>query len=418
MSKSKLLVAVALCAFAALAKVRADEPRDESDTIEVSAEATAVQSQGSAQSGIVVLAKTRKPGPRFENVAIDATPENRWLHEMLSKPIPPLDFPGETPLSEILDSVSAYYTTTFGAGAGPDGGGFRMTIYPDRAELDLEGITSLEDVTVSDISFEGMRLDNALKLIFDQTTDPELTYVIENQVLKVTTLAKAESEDNFVTRVYNVGELADIRFRTRQASHLRFFSLPSQSSTERTAPPTKGVPKELTPSSDLESLILEMTSPSAKWFAIDGEGGSLRLIDHLLFVRQKHVVQEHIVLLLNLLDRDSTYETRIYKVSDLADLRSSVDQVYRTRVFKSTSSDSSDTAPVKPKPNPVADSNLESLIIEMTGRNWATNDGEGGAIRRIGQHLVIRQTAAVHGEIVDLLELLEEIDESGNESAH
>ena len=74
---------------------------------------------------------------------------------MLSKPVPPLDFPGENPLSEILDTLSAYYTTKFGAGAGPDGGNFRMTFYPDVAELELEGITSLKDVAVNNINFEG-----------------------------------------------------------------------------------------------------------------------------------------------------------------------------------------------------------------------------------------------------------------------
>ena len=131
---------------------------------------------------------------------------------MLSKPVPALDFPGENPLPELLDAIAAYDTTEFGTGAGPDGGDFRMTFYPDVAELDLEEITSLEDVVVRDILFQGMTLRNALSLIFEQTTDPQLTNIIENQVIRITTRAKAESEENLVTRMYNVGELADLDY--------------------------------------------------------------------------------------------------------------------------------------------------------------------------------------------------------------
>lgn len=152
------------------------------------------------------LSLVRKPRYEAFDLRIEA-PVEKWLRQMLDKPIPPLDFPGDTPLSEILETIQAFYTTTYGAGGGASGTDFRMTIYPDRAELDLEGIQSLEDITITDISFEGMTLRNALKLIFDQTIDPELTYIIENEVFKVTTLAKAESEDNLVTRVYPVADL-------------------------------------------------------------------------------------------------------------------------------------------------------------------------------------------------------------------
>ena len=152
------------------------------------------------------LSLTRKPRYEAFDLRIEA-PVEKWLRQMLDKPIPPLDFPGENPLSEILETLEAFYTTTYGAGGGSSGTDFRMTIYPDLAELDLEGITSLEEVTVRKISFEGMTLRNALELIFGQTTDPELTYIIENEVFKITTLAKAESEENLVTRVYPVADL-------------------------------------------------------------------------------------------------------------------------------------------------------------------------------------------------------------------
>ncbi|MEP3478893.1 MAG: hypothetical protein ABJZ55_06575 [Fuerstiella sp.] len=150
------------------------------------------------------LTLTRVPKYESVDLRIEA-PVEEWLRKMLDKPIPPLDFPGETSLKEILDTIQAYYTTTFGAGGGAAGTDYRMTIYPDRAELELESIDSLDDVLITDIEFQGMTLRSALKLIFEQTTEPALTYIIEDEVFKITTLAKAE--DTLVTRVYPVADL-------------------------------------------------------------------------------------------------------------------------------------------------------------------------------------------------------------------
>lgn len=157
------------------------------------------------------LTLTRKP--RYESTDLRTeAPVEKWLRQMLDKPVRNLDFPGDTPLSEILDTVESYFTATYGAGVGAGGTDFKMTIYPDQGELSLEQISSLEDVTITDISFDGMSLRNALKLIFDQTNDDTkspvpLTYVIQNEVMMITTKDKAESADNLVTRVYPVADL-------------------------------------------------------------------------------------------------------------------------------------------------------------------------------------------------------------------
>lgn len=143
--------------------------------------------------------------PKYESFDLRSEkPVEKWLRQMLDKPVPLLDFPGDTPLSEVMDFLSTHFNQTYGE---LEGKPLRMTVWPDAAELELEGITTLEDVTVRDISFEGITLRNALKLIFEQTTEPELTYVIQNEVFMVTTLAKAESDDNLVTRVYPVADL-------------------------------------------------------------------------------------------------------------------------------------------------------------------------------------------------------------------
>ena len=157
------------------------------------------------------LTLTRKPRYESSDLRSEA-PVEKWLRQMLDKPVRNLDFPGDVPLSEILDTIESYFTSTYGAGVGDSGTDFKMTIYPDKGELGLEQIDSLEDITISDISFDGMTLRNALKLIFEQTLDDTkspvpLTYVIQDEVMKITTKDKAESADNLVTRVYPVADL-------------------------------------------------------------------------------------------------------------------------------------------------------------------------------------------------------------------
>ena len=152
------------------------------------------------------LTLTRKP--KYESVDLRTEqPTETWLNRMLKEPVPPLSYPGDVSLKEILDAIADHYTNTYGSSGGGTGSDFRMTIVPDYAELELEGITSLEDVTVRDIEFRGMLLKNALKLIFKQTTDPALTYMIRDEVMLVTTVDAAEADENLITRVYPMGDL-------------------------------------------------------------------------------------------------------------------------------------------------------------------------------------------------------------------
>ncbi|MCA9038456.1 MAG: hypothetical protein KDA91_25195, partial [Planctomycetaceae bacterium] len=151
------------------------------------------------------LSLTRKP--KYESVDLRSEqPTEAWLNRMLKEPIPNLSYPGEVSLKEVLDQLSQHYTDTYGSVGGGVGSDFRMTIVPDRVELDLEGISSLEDVTISDVELQGILLKNALKLIFAQT-DPELTYMIRDEVMVITTREAAESDENLITRVYPMGDL-------------------------------------------------------------------------------------------------------------------------------------------------------------------------------------------------------------------
>lgn len=159
----------------------------------------------------------RRDSRYFKSYPADAEPIEIWLHECLDKPVRNLDFPGETPLSEILETVESFYTSSYGRDALGDKTDAQMSFLFDRGELNLEGIVSLEDVTVVDISFEGISLRNALKHIFSQTIDDTLspvplTYVIQDETIIVTSEAKAERM--LYTRVYDVAALTALEFES------------------------------------------------------------------------------------------------------------------------------------------------------------------------------------------------------------
>ena len=80
----------------------------------------------------------------------------------------------------------------------------RITILPDGPALELEGL-SLDDVIIENPpNLEGVKLKSALKLLLE-STEPPLTYIIEDEVMKITTVTEAENK--LFTRVYPVGDL-------------------------------------------------------------------------------------------------------------------------------------------------------------------------------------------------------------------
>lgn len=199
-----------------------DQTRIEADTYSNSIIASASKEQHSKIAALLIETdqlsantaqdktantKSDKHPPKFLPYARDARPAEIWLHKMLQTPVPKLNFPGETALSEILEQIADYYTTTHGASGG--GTPLKFTILPDILELELESINSLENVIIRDIALEGQTLENSLKIILEQT-DPLLTYEIRNEVMFITTLAKAV--DSSYTRVYEVEHLLTVAF--------------------------------------------------------------------------------------------------------------------------------------------------------------------------------------------------------------
>ena len=275
--------------------------------------------------------QSTKAGPsaaRFKPYADDAPEIERWMYDLLDKPAPLLDFPGDVPLNEVLDAILAHVATRYGGKNGPDGTNFGIGLYEDKVEFDIEGINSLEDVTVSNIALEGQSLRNALKLIFERTSDPELTYVIEDEVMKITTVNKAESDALLAIRIYDVGELLELDFvssfsfkqaRADKASESGFggrgggfFSVSDEQQTTaerqssspietmtQTAPPVVSDQQALQNAHPLAQIIIKLTSPPLRWAEIDGEGGAIAVVGHGLVVRQTPPGHQHVVNLLN-----------------------------------------------------------------------------------------------------------------------
>jgi RNA polymerase sigma factor (sigma-70 family) len=213
-------------------------------------------------------------GGRFEPWAADAQPIEKWMCEMLDKPVPPLDYRGETPLSEILDHLAEHYTQNAESFDLSGTKRFRMTIWPDEVVLAEEQIVSLDDVTVSNIELDGVRLRTTLKLIFEKTYDPPLTYVIQDDVMKITTVDAANSTNMLMTRVYSVGHLMAVK-----------------------TPVGQGI-------NDVGRVIIDMTSPPLEW-VVEGGDGSISLFGDSLVIRQTRAGHQEIVRLLNLLSEST-----------------------------------------------------------------------------------------------------------------
>ena len=87
--------------------------------------------------------KTKKKGRKakavvkFKPYADSAPATEKWLHDVMEQPIVAGEFPGETPLSEVLDTISTFVTATYGDT--PDGN-MKMRIFPDQGEFGLEQI--------------------------------------------------------------------------------------------------------------------------------------------------------------------------------------------------------------------------------------------------------------------------------------
>jgi RNA polymerase sigma factor (sigma-70 family) len=232
---------------------------------------------------------------RFTIHAGNDPPVEQWLRRMLAEPVPSLNFRDKTPLSEVLETIGTHFTNEHGLQQG-----LRMTFWEDTAELELEGLSSLDDIFVSNIEVEGVTLRNALNMIFEQTVEPELSYTIQNEVVLVSSLGKLHSDVNLYTRAYRIGNLKSLEVQPRHdivaPGHLnRSFGRSQQELipiTDATIPQ---------PAPNLVTVLVEMTEPRCRWVHRSGDGGSIRLVGSTLIVQQTSNGHAAIVGLLNLI---------------------------------------------------------------------------------------------------------------------
>ncbi|MFO0980033.1 MAG: hypothetical protein U0996_26785 [Planctomycetaceae bacterium] len=138
---------------------------------------------------------------KYKSVSLRSQKEiERWLEKMLDEPLPRrLDYPGDESLGTILGEIADSYT---------DEGPYVMRILLDETDEEIgQDPAFLETTQVSNVDLSGITLRNALKLIFAKVKDAELTIMIKNEVMLVTTVATSELPENIETRVYDVADL-------------------------------------------------------------------------------------------------------------------------------------------------------------------------------------------------------------------
>ncbi|MCA9047908.1 MAG: sigma-70 family RNA polymerase sigma factor [Planctomycetaceae bacterium] len=257
------------------------------------------------------------PTIRITAYPSDAKPVEKWMYELLEKPVPDLDFVEGMLLSEVLE----YLATHFNKQESGDEG-FRLDFFIDRKELKAIGLPNLNDAYVSDVDLNGVSLQNALKLILEQTEQSELTYVIKDEVMMITSREKAESEKMLTTRLYPVGHLLHLDYSSFSFPEQApvggmgggggFFSVPDPQfggggfggggfGGGSSSPEQGATPKDVARLKTLESLIMEMTSPPLTWYETDASGGAIRRAGDNLVIRQTFQGHQEIVRLLNLL---------------------------------------------------------------------------------------------------------------------
>lgn len=189
------------------------------------------------------------------------------IYRALEKPCPPLDYPRNTPVKEILEAIFDQLRQN----EGDD-----LNILVDAGALDDDSI-DLDEVKVADFRVTGVSIRSALDELLEQT-DPQLDYMVRSEMLLITTRTYAESDENLTIRVYDISHLV----------------APQPTSSSRQAEGHTSSKPTLPSSRQIAQWIVDATSPPARWFDIDGEGGRLQIHNRMLIVR--HSRRAHLAI--------------------------------------------------------------------------------------------------------------------------
>jgi hypothetical protein len=291
----------------------------------------------------------------------------------------------------------------------------QFPLWIDRAALSDEGVDY--DVVVT-LDLHDVRLDSALSFMLRKL---QLTWVIEDEVLKVMTTQKAG--EKLVTRVYEVGDLVVIPTeelhwppspgfnafiggiggaRTKGPHGVGvgmgggYFAFPELHLKQGFGPASAEViPAMRAPTvlahgnqsdfTELIELITSMADPES-WDEVGGPGSVREFAPNLLVVRQTQAIHEKIDALLHRLR-----SVEQAKLQVAANVEPEDPNVLTLFVYHFTGSYSYSTE------------DLAKLIPETVARaSWKPAGGEGTLIVQ-PTSLVIRQTPDVHRQIVKLL---------------
>lgn len=284
----------------------------------------AVQRSGDATAP----ASTSPKKSRQNDKAAPINFSRRWkrareqrLNEMMdSNLVRNLSFPGDNPLSDILERLSQDLSKTQGE---------PVRFVPDTPALDAEGIASLQDVIIKDIELDNVPAGAALDLVLRQT-DPPLTWRIVEGFLYITT--RFIADETLFLRSYDITKLRLISKFTvpvSEATNVQhggmgggMFQLDGskgagvqgggmvpgqqvqQIKSQTSGTGNVAVNGEMARSWE-ESLIMileDMTSPPLRWFKHDGEGGRMNLAGNRLLVLQTRMGHQMVIDVLEQLE--------------------------------------------------------------------------------------------------------------------
>jgi RNA polymerase sigma factor (sigma-70 family) len=116
--------------------------------------------------------------------------------------VPSLDFGEGTPLRDILDALETHFSET-----NPP---LSVSIRVDEGDGEIgQDATYLEQTQISEVNISAgsMTVASALDLILKKAHDQELTWIVENEVILITTTGSAERSDRAFIRSYDVKKL-------------------------------------------------------------------------------------------------------------------------------------------------------------------------------------------------------------------
>lgn len=184
------------------------------------------------------------------------------IEEALQLPWPKLELKGEQSLEKVLNAVDRYLEKESRVPS---------FFWPDKASLELDGITSLSDVSVGELEFidaGSVSVEKGLRLIFEQTTEPELDFVVDHGYIMITT--KSTADTYLETRFYDLSS----------------FLINSSDGYDN---------------SSLFELIEQQTSGmDCEWINIHGTGGVMSPHGQFVAIRQTRIGHDKVADLLRL----------------------------------------------------------------------------------------------------------------------